>query len=149
MPNLMLPKSASDEDRIELLALIDPEDTQAASAALRLPEHEALAFIEMHDAEITAARIRLEQTGGTLELLARRFAVNVLTRFNTDLDTLDTMEAADLLKHALRIIENADRVKQATIDPFAHLPMTNIVIHLNPANEPTGITIDAEEVGGK
>lgn len=147
MPNLTLPKGAGDQERIELLALIDPDEPAGAAAVLNANEAEAETFINKHDAAISAARLRLLQVGGTLEIQARRFAVRVLERFNADLDQLDTMEAANLLKHALRIIENEDRKELAKRDPFADLPVTNIRINLIHATKAVqGDTVDVQAV---
>lgn len=146
MPNLTLPKGAGDQERIELLALIDPDEPAGAAAVLNENEAEAVAYINKHDAAISAARLRLQQVGGTLEIQARRFAVRVLERFNADLDQLDTMEAADLLKHALRIIENEDRKELAKRDPFADLPVTNIRINLIHATKPATKAVQVDTV---
>lgn len=150
MPNLpALPKGASNKDKAKLLALLTPDSIEATAAVLEVSPAEALEFVEQHDAEISAEHQRLELTGGALSVMARRYAVRAIQRFNDDFDQLDTMEVADLLKHALRIIENDDRVKLAEKDPTAHLPVAHIVINIMgadamPATAPR--TIDAETV---
>lgn len=144
MPNLPLPVGAGDQEQIELLALFNPDDIPKAAALLRVPESEALAFIEKHDPELTAARLRLDQDGGDLEILAKRFAVRVLKRFEHDLDELDTMEAANLLKHALRIIENADRKELAKKEKddlgVVHFQFV-FKKHPPPGNPPPGVAV--------
>lgn len=146
MPNLTLPKGAGVQERIELLALANPDELAAAAALLNMTEAEALAFIEQHDAAISAERLRLHLGGGTMDIQARRLVVRALDRFNVDFDQLDTMEVADLLKHALRIIENEDRKELAKRDPFAGLPVTNIRINLIHATKPATKAVQVDTV---
>lgn len=135
--------NASTRDDINLLALLDPKSLAEAAAVIHKSEGETLQFIEQHDSEITAQQRRLNLAGGTLENSARRFAVKVMERFHADVDDLDTMEAANLLKVALRVIENADRIEVAKKSPHADLPIANIVINIPEAPR---ATIDAEVV---
>jgi len=146
MPNLILPKGAGNRERIELMALANPDELAAAAALLDMSETEALAFIEQHDAAISAERLRMQQVGGTLEIQARRFAVRALERFNADLDQLDTMEVADLLKHALRIIENEDRIKQNALARGAHSDYPVLHFHISSSTSKPAATVDVEAV---
>lgn len=132
-------------DGIVLLAQYDPQNLSDAAALIQKTEAETLQFIEQYDAEIATHQRRLNLTGGTLENSARRFAVKVMERFHADINDLDTIEAANLLKVALRVIENADRVELAKKAPHADLPMANIVINIPESRMPV-LGVDVVEV---
>lgn len=122
------PKNRRDDaELIQLLAEHDPPDLIGAAALLELPEAEASVFVNANAQAIEAAARRLALTGGALETKARQLALKLIDRMAVDVDSLDAMDAADLIKHPLRIIENGDRVRMAKkADPNAGLPVFNI-----------------------
>lgn len=125
-----MPKPAKDKetaDRIKRLALQNPESIEEAAAHLGMVTADALAFVEQHDAEITAEALRLGKSREALVTKSLALAVRAVDRFHADLDDMDVKEVSDVVKHALRVIENDDRVKLAQKDPYENLP----VFHFN------------------
>lgn len=118
------------------LAVFNPDALEDAAALLGKDEAATALFLALNAEAIDAERRRLEATSdkALLEFEAQQLALKLLRRMGEDVDNLDALEAADLIKHALRIIENADRVRLAEkADPNANLPVFNIVFH-----RPTG-----------
>ena len=143
-----------DKALIRDLALYDPADgaqaLRAARAMGRMTEAKALEFLATHAEEIDAEALRLELTGDALEAKARAFALKVLDRMNAEVDSIDLMDAADLLRHALRVLENADRVRIAT-KQSDKLPVFNFTIGYGSISlEPVDVVdVVATEKGGR
>lgn len=117
-------------ERIRLVAEYDPPDMAGVASLLDLPLNDAADFVTTYAAAIDATAQRMAIKGNLLEPKARKLAQKLLDRMLMDVDSLDPLEAADLIKHPLRIIENADRVRIAQkADPYANLPVFNFIIH--------------------
>lgn len=117
-------------ERIRLVAEYDPPDMAGVASLLDLTLDDAADFVTTHAAAIDATAQRMAIKGNLLEPKARKLAQKLLDRMLMDVDSLDPLEAADLIKHPLRIIENADRVRLAQkADANANLPVFNFIIH--------------------
>ena len=117
-------------ERIRLVAEYDPPDMAGVASLLDLTLDDAADFVATHATAIDATAQRMAIKGNLLEPKARKLAQKLLDRMLADVDSLDPLEAADLIKHPLRIIENADRVRLAQkADPYANLPVFNFIIH--------------------
>lgn len=124
-----LPLDKGTQDKIKLLATHDPGSLSAVAALLDCPEPKAQAFLVEHGGAIDKVALRMALTGDMLEPKARRLAEKLLDRMMVDVDSLDPLEAADLIKHPLRILENADRVRARSPDDMDKLPVFNFVFH--------------------
>ena len=142
-------------ERIRLVAEYDPPNMSGVASLLDLTLADAADFVATHAAAIDATAERMAITGTLLEPKARKLAQKLLDRMLSDVDSLDPLEAADLIKHPLRIIENADRVRLAQkADANANLPVFNFIIHrggitaelLEPANV---VDVPTKHVNGK
>jgi hypothetical protein len=142
-------------ERIRLVAEYDPPDMAGVASLLDLTLRDAADFVAAHAAAIDATAQRMAIKGNLLEPKARKLAQKLLDRMLTDVDSLDPLEAADLIKHPLRIIENADRVRQAQkADPYANLPVFNFIIHRDGISaelaEPANVVdVPTKHVNGK
>jgi len=142
-------------ERIRLVAEYDPPNMSGVASLLDLTLADAADFVATHAAAIDATAERMAITGTLLEPKARKLAHKLLDRMLSDVDSLDPLEAADLIKHPLRIIENADRVRLAQkADANANLPVFNFIIHrggitaelVEPANV---VDVPTKHVNGK
>jgi len=142
-------------ERIRLVAEYDPPDMAGVASLLDLTLDDAADFVATHAAAIDATAQRMAIKGHLLEPKSRKLAQKLLDRMLADVDSLDPLEAADLIKHPLRIIENADRVRLAQkADPYANLPVFNFIIHrggitaelVEPANV---VDVPAKHLNGK
>lgn len=129
MPDLTT-SDRSEADNIRALATHDPEDLQGVAALLGVSDTAAASFVSTHADAIEAEATRMTLKGELLEPKARKLAQKLMDRMLVDVDSLDPLEAADLIKHPLRIIENADRVRMAKkADLNDGLPVFNFVFH--------------------
>lgn len=139
-------KAVEVPDDVRTLALFAPEDVQDAAALLSMGEDEAVGFMAQNYAAIDMERRRLEITSD-MSLLhgeAQKLALKLLRHMGRDIDSLDTTEAADLLKGPMRILENADRVRLAEReDNNVGLPVFNFTFF--PA-APRGASTHAEVI---
>ncbi len=142
-------------ERIRLVAEYDPPDMSGVASLLDMTLSDAAEFVAAHAAVIDATAERMAIKGLLLEPKARKLAQKLLDRMLMDVDSLDPLEAADLIKHPLRIIENADRVRLAQkADANANLPVFNFIIHrggisaelVEPANV---VDVPAKHLNGK
>ena len=142
-------------ERIRLVAEYDPADMAGVAGLLELTQADAADFVAAHAEAIDATAERMALKGELLVPKARKLAQKLLDRIVVDVDSLDPLEAADLIKHPLRIIENADRVRLAQkADPYANLPVFNFIIHRGGISaelvEPGNVVdVPAKHVNGK
>jgi len=157
VPNLT-PANPETAQGISAIAKYEPDNLAQAAALLRMGEDDAARFLMDHAEAIEAETCQLALRGDLLEPKARRLAHKLLDRMAADVDSLDALDAADLIKHPLRIIENADRVRLASKDPNANLAVFNFTFHaptgeitatITPAKDPDVLDVEAKEVNGK
>lgn len=140
---------------IRTLAHSDASDPLAAVLALvDLPsEADAHAWLKTHGPAIDREAERARLTGEILEARARSYALKVLDRMHAEFDNLDLDEAAEYLKHALRVVEAADRLRMHEKDGRANYPVLHITMvggvfegYTTPARET--IDVSARDVEG-
>lgn len=157
MPDL-IPIDTKTAAQVRTIAEYDPQTLAEAAALLCMGEDDAARFLMDHAEAIEAETCRLALRGDLVEPKARRLAHKLLDRMAADVDSLDPLEAADLIKHPLRIIENADRVRLASKDPNANLAVFHFTFHaptgemkatITPAKDPDVLDVEAKEVNGK
>lgn len=86
-------------ERIRLVAEYDPPDMAGVASLLGLPLNDAADFVTTYAAAIDATAQRMAIKGNLLEPKARKLAQKLLDRMLMDVDSLDPLEAADLIKH--------------------------------------------------
>lgn len=92
-----------------------------------------------------------EVSGDLLEAEARALELRILRRASAELDSLDLMEAAPLLRYTGRVLERAERVRAAERDKGSKLPVLHITIFGSEPGSPPILdtsagVIDAETV---
>lgn len=142
-------------ERIRLVAECDPPNLAGVAGLLELTQADAADFVAAHAEAIDATAERMALKGELLLPKARKLAQKLLDRMVVDVDSLDALEAADLIKHPLRIIENADRVRLAQkADPNANLPVFNFIfsnggIRAELVDPASVVDVPAEHLNGK
>lgn len=116
---------------IKKAVINDPQSDIEMAAALEMTVEDANAFVSQHLTEITAEAIRYQLSGKSNAPKAYRIIGKLLDRIEAVAGEVDAFEAADLLKHVMRIIEADDRKKLAEKDKRDNLPIFHININKN------------------
>lgn len=141
--------------QIQTLAYSDASDPRAAVMALvglENPE-DADAWLEKYGPAIDREAERARLTYEILDPRARSYALKVFDRLLAEFDSLDLDEATEHLKHALRVMEAADRLRMHEKDARANYPVLHITMvggvfegYTTPASET--IDVPVRDVGG-
>lgn len=122
------------DDKLDGSALIkrvvrdDPTDVVAGIVARSgWDADRSRKFLASHLPEFERQVAIAEATGDLHEAMARRLDMRILRRIDAELDSLDLMEAASLLKYTQRELERADRLR-ATEHDKKERPVFHITI---------------------